>query len=186
MNKAKVRERIYINKNELDSIELDILNRRHIERYAMIRQWCYGEVADISCGCGYGTYLVSKNPDVKNIIGVDIDKNAIKWCNKYYKTEKCTFEVNKIENFNSKKDVLICIETIEHLKNPNIINDLAERCNINTIFISYPSKKTTHYNKYHYHDFIDEDLIRIFKNYRIADVIDLHREVRILKFIRNV
>lgn len=186
MKKAQIRERIYLDANGLNKMELDILNRRHVERYALIRQWCYGEVIDISCGCGYGTNLISRNPDVKNIIGVDISKDAIKWAKENFKNDKCNFEVNTIEDYNKKKDVLISIETIEHLRNPKILNDLAERCGVKTIFISYPSKKTTHYNKYHFHDFIDDDLIRIFKNFKLKNTIELHKEVKILKFIKNV
>lgn len=180
------RERIYFSKKELENIEIDILNRRHIERYALIRQFLYGEVLDVSCGCGYGTHLVSKNPDIKNIIGIDINKDAIEWANKNFITENCSFMKSKIEDFTKKADVLVSIETIEHLENPKILNDLAERCNIKQIFVSYPSKKTTHYNKYHYRDFIDEEIIRLFPNYKLIDEIDLHREVRILNLKRYV
>jgi len=186
MKKTKVRERIYLSLDELNQMEIDILNRRHVERYAMIRQWCYSNVLDISCGSGYGTHLISKNPDVNKITGMDIDKGAIEWAKKHFANNKCLFEQENIEKVNQNFDCLVCIETIEHLKNPQIVNDLCERCNIKTIFISYPSKKTTHYNKYHYHDFNDSDIIKIFKNYSLQDSIDLHREVRILKFKRNV
>lgn len=82
MKKAKVREQIFIEKNELDKIELDILNRRHIERYAMLRQFCKGLVLDASCGCGYGTNIISKNPDVKKVIGLDINTESIEWAKK--------------------------------------------------------------------------------------------------------
>lgn len=179
------RERIYLDINELNKIELDILNRRHIERYAMIRQWCYGKVIDVACGCGYGTYLISKNPDVKKIIGFDIDQKAIEFADKNFINENLLYSVKKIEEINIQADVLTCIETIEHLKNPEILNKMAERCEIKTLFISYPSKKTTHYNKFHYHDFVDNDILKIFKNYLLYDSIDLHREVRILKFIKK-
>ena len=56
MKKSRVRERIYLDRSKLEEFEIDILNRRHIERYAMVRQWLWGKVLDVSCGCGYGTY----------------------------------------------------------------------------------------------------------------------------------
>ncbi len=180
------RERIYVTKTDLENIEIDILNRRHIERYALIRQFLFGTVLDVSCGCGYGTHLVSKNPDIKKIIGIDISGEAIDWANKYFVRENCSFLESNIEDVEIKADVLICIETIEHLETPQIVNELADRCGIKEIFISYPSKKTTHYNKYHYRDFIDDEIIRLFPNYRLSDVIDLHREVRILKLKKYV
>lgn len=181
-----VRERIYLSLSELEKIEIDILNRRHIERYALIRQWLHGYVIDASCGCGYGTYLVSKNPDIKNIVGIDIDQSAIDWANDNFKSEKCNFRKIKIEDFESCADVLVSIETVEHLENPKILNDLAERSGVKEIFISYPSKKTTHYNKHHYRDFIDEEIMRLFPSFKVADIIDLHREVRILKLKKYV
>jgi len=186
MSRAKVRERIYLNKKELETMELDILNRRHVERYALLRQWMWGNVIDVACGCGYGTNLVSKNPDIKKIIGVDIDKDAIQWANKNFATENCSFINSSIEKYKSKADVLISLETIEHLQNPNVLNELAERGEVKEIFVSYPSKKTTHYNKFHYHDFVDSDLQKIFKNFKLVDTIDLHKEVRILKLKKNV
>lgn len=186
MKQQGVRERIYLTRFELQEIEIDILNRRHIERYAMLRQWLWGNVIDVSCGCGYGTHLVSKNPDVKSIVGVDISDEAIKWANEQFATDKCKFVKSSIEKYNKPADVMLSIETIEHLEHPHILNDLAERLEIKQIFVSYPSKKTTHYNKHHYRDFIDEEIIRLFPNYRLDDEIDLHREVRILKLIRYV
>ena len=185
--KAKgVRERIYLEEKELNEIEIDILNRRHVERYMLLRQWLWGNVIDVSCGCGYGTYLASKNPDVKKITGIDISWDAIKWANKYFTNDKCKFKQSDITYYNGKADVMISIETIEHLENPKILNDLAERLKIKEIYISYPSKKTTHYNKHHYRDFIDDEILRIFYNYKLINVVDLHKEVRILKLERYV
>ena len=178
----KVRERIYMTREQLNQLEIDIFDRRHVERYAMIRQWMYGNVLDISCGCGYGTYLLSKNPDVDKIVGVDVSTHAIDHAKENFTTSKCTFEVNSIEQYDTPADILVSLETAEHLEDPQILNELAERIGAKYIFVSYPSKKTTHYNKHHYHDFIDEDLIRVFSGYRLVDSIDLHREHRILKF----
>jgi hypothetical protein len=70
-------ERLYININETEKLERDISIRRSIEKYLMIRQWCYGNVLDFACGCGYGSYLISKNPDVKKVYGIDNNITAI-------------------------------------------------------------------------------------------------------------
>ena len=65
--KKKEMERIVIDKANIDSIEEDIIIRRGIERYMYVRQFVYGNVLDIACGEGYGSYLMSKNPDVLKI-----------------------------------------------------------------------------------------------------------------------
>ena len=187
MKKKKLEpvERIYISTSGLEDLERDILNRRHIERYAMVRQWCYGNVLDFACGCGYGTNLVSKNPDVEKIYGVDIDKSAIEWAIENFSNEKSEFICQDINDFNNKIDVLVCLETIEHIKEQFIIPDLAERLEIKRLFISFPSKKTTHYNKFHFYDYNTQQICDMFPSYELVDEIELHREVKILNFIRK-
>ena len=185
MKKLEPIERIYMSHGDLEKIERDILNRRHIERYAMIRQWCHGNILDFACGCGYGANLISKNPDVDIIYGVDIDRSAIEWANENFANDKTKFACQDIKEFDKKIDVLVCLETIEHIKDQNIIPDLAERLKIENLFISFPSKKTTHYNKFHFYDYTTEEICNLFKNYTLNDEIDLHREVKILNFIRK-
>ena len=51
--KKPVDERLFIPKSEVEALEGDILRRRHVERYAVARQFVYGRTADIACGCGY-------------------------------------------------------------------------------------------------------------------------------------
>jgi len=79
-----VRERIYLTKAELEQREMAILNDRHIERYGMIRQWCHGIVVDFGSGCGYGTYMISRNPDVTMAVGYDIDISAVRYATSNY------------------------------------------------------------------------------------------------------
>jgi 2-polyprenyl-3-methyl-5-hydroxy-6-metoxy-1,4-benzoquinol methylase len=184
MKKLEPVERIYMTNDELQSMERDILNRRHIERYAMVRQWCYGNVLDFACGCGYGANLISKNPDVNRIFGVDNDPSAIEWANDNFINEKSEFLCQDIESFSEKVDVLISLETIEHIKDTSVIPKLADRLEIPRLFISFPSKKTTHYNKYHFYDFNTQQIRDLFPNYELVDEIELHKEVKILSFLR--
>ena len=185
MKKLEPVERIYMSKEELQSMERDILNRRHIERYAMVRQWCHGKVLDFACGCGYGSDLISKNPDVEKVIGVDIDSSAIGWANDNYTSDRIDFRCQDINTFDEKVDVLVSLETIEHIKDTQTIPRLVERLSIPQLFISFPSKKTTHYNKYHFYDFRTEDIQELFPNYDLVEEIELHREVKILNFRRK-
>lgn len=187
MKKKKLEpvERIYVSSTDLETLERDILNRRHIERYAMIRQWCYGKVLDFACGCGYGANLISKNPDVEKIYGVDIDKSAVTWAKDNFSNHKSEFICQDIHEFNQEVDILVCLETIEHIKDQLIIPNLAERLKIKRLFVSYPSKKTTHYNKFHFYDYNTQEICDLFTNYILIDEIELHKEVKILNFIRK-
>ena len=176
-------ERLYFDKKELAYIERDIAHRRHIERYTMLRQWCYGVVVDCACGCGYGTNLISKNPDVSYVYGIDISKSAIAWANKNFAEENITFindnMVKLTKYITDPIDVFVSIETIEHIKETNEYLAMIQKTNPTKILLSYPIKKSTHYNKYHYYDFKEHEIITMFTQigYRMTNVINLYQEV---------
>lgn len=163
--KYKKMERIIIDKENIDAMEEDIIIRRGIERYMYVRQFVYGNVLDAACGVGYGSYLLSKNPDVKHIISVDRNQEAILNGNENFKNEKIEFIQNELSEIEGEFDVLVSLETIEHLPNPMILKEIADRCKVKELIISFPTKTTTHYNKYHLWDFTKDDIIKMFNNF---------------------
>ena len=159
---------------------------RHIERYGLIRQFLYGTVLDCACGVGYGTYLCSQNPDVEMMIGIDIDEGAIGWAKKCFGSDKIIFEKCTIEDFsNPNIDILVSLETIEHLTDPRILVSLAERCNVKEILMSFPTKKTTHYNKFHYYDLTRQDIHDLFHKFVEIQSFNQANEFLILHLIRK-
>ena len=178
-------ERIYLTATELHALERDIAIRRHVERYAMVRQWCHGAVLDFACGCGYGTALISKNPDVESIVGIDIDEDSIKYATEQYSHPKIVYKAQSIDQFNGQIDVMVCLETIEHIRDSAFVPAHADRLKIKEIILSYPSKKTTHYNLFHYHDYNTDTLMGLFKSYKLIDEISLHHEVKMLRLQRS-
>ena len=113
----KVDQRLYIDRQQLIQLETSIRLRRHVERYALLRQFAKGVVCDAACGCGYGSYLLSTNPDVSKVIGIDFDKDTIDYATKEYHTEKTDFYATDFNEWVSphKIDMLISVETIEHI-----------------------------------------------------------------------
>lgn len=177
-------ERIILNKETVDQMEQDMLIRRHIERYALVRQYVFGNVLDAACGVGYGTYLLSKNPDVISIKGVDCDKDSISFAKENYESDIVSFECKGIEQVFGDFDVLISLETIEHLENPMVLGELTKRCNINEVIVSYPMKKTTHYNKYHLWDLDAAEVKSIFTEYVCINEIQ-NGDSNIMHFIKR-
>lgn len=174
MKKYKEMERIIIDQESIDAIEEDIIIRRGIERYMYVRQFVYGNVLDIASGVGYGSYLMSKNPDVKTITAVDKSEHALENARSSFQKENIRFVLGSPETVNGDFDVLVTLETIEHLPDPQILRDMADRCHINEIIISFPRKKTTHYNKYHLYDYTQEDIRRIFDNFECYRTYEIH------------
>ena len=178
-------ERAVITKDLIDDIERDILKRRHIERYMGIAQYAYGTVLDCACGSGYGSYLLAKKSDVAHVHGIDVDAAAVAAASEQFGGDKITFHTSKIENFAAPADVLVSLETIEHLDDPTVLADLCDRTGIREIILSYPSKKSTHYNKFHKWDFVTQDIADIFPKFMIVETMDFAFDTCIVRLVRH-
>ena len=156
-------ERIMLTRGEAESIERDILIRRHIERYAIVRQYAYGRTVDCACGVGYGTHILAKNSDISSIYGVDSDETAIAHARAEFGGNKIQFVQGDIATLTIPDvDVLVSLETIEHLPDPRTLNAFAQRCGVQEVMVSFPAKKTTHYNRHHFWDLTVQDVLEVF------------------------
>jgi hypothetical protein len=189
----KAQERIYLDKNNVQEILSEISYRRHIERYGMIRQWCFGNVVDFACGCGYGSWMISHNPDVNKVYGFDIDTESIDWANNHFTEKNVEFiaiDAKKIDVFLEPKkidsiDVLVSLETIEHIDDKYTVPIVADKCKAKNVIVSFPSKKSTHFNQYHKHDFRTQDLLDVFENYVLVEEIEIDKEIKVLRLVRK-
>ena len=175
-----IKERIYLSKDELQEITTRLSINMHIIRYVFSRQYVKGNVLDIACGCGYGSYLLTqRNPDISQVVGVDESKDAVEHANKHFKSEKVDFINSTIEDFNYDKqfDYGVSIETIEHLKKPEKLVDLFNRNKTKKLILTFPTIKSTHFNPYHLHDFKLDDIKKLFlPNYEVYDTYEYDRQ----------
>lgn len=162
-------ERIFLSKARLLEIEDRIRISRHVERYALLRQYAAGNVVDIACGCGYGSWLLATNPDVAHVTGVDMDAAAIAHARAEFGGPKTTFLQDNLGSYTSegKIDLVISVETIEHLRDLSVFSAFLARNRVPRFIITYPSKKTTHYNRFHFHDLNLEQVTALFGGYRL-------------------
>ncbi|MES2437245.1 MAG: methyltransferase domain-containing protein [Patescibacteria group bacterium] len=168
--KSLALERQLVSKEQLREIELSMIRQEHIKRYASIRRFCYGKVLDCACGSGYGSFLISGNPDVEHVTGADINAEAVVWAQKEYGDKKNKFIAASADTVKGKFDTLVTIETIEHIKDSSTIPTLVERCKIDNLIISFPDKKTMHYNTHHMHDFVRQEIVDLFPNHVVYHV----------------
>ncbi|MBJ6727028.1 class I SAM-dependent methyltransferase [Geomesophilobacter sediminis] len=165
MAKKPVLERIMITREKFSEVESEIRFHEHLRRYAAVRRFCYGKVLDFASGCGYGSYLLSVNPEVEVVVGIDKDDSAIAWAKTEYQTNKTDFRCQDIEDLSEKFDTLVSLEAIEHFEDLSLIPRLAARCKIDNVIISYPNKKSSHFNPYHVQDFCLQDILNIMSEY---------------------
>ena len=177
-------ERIYPTKEDInDSLDHRRLEN-HIERYQIIKRYCYGSVLDIACGVGYGTYLVSNNPDINSIHGVDIDSKSIQFALREYSSSNRTFEQSSIDQYRGNHDVVVSLETIEHLEDLSVYTDMLNRVDPEVVILSFPNKRSTHFNKYHKQDLNSQQVVKLMSNFVLVKQLYQH-DITIMVFIKK-
>lgn len=92
----------------------------HVLRYELALQYAAGKkVIDIACGSGYGSYLLAQKGHATEVLGGDLDAEAIRYGNLKYPHARVNRTLIDAEQFKKEGyfDVAVSFETIEHLNN---------------------------------------------------------------------
>lgn len=76
-------------------------------------------IVDAPCGSGYGTRILADAFPEAQVVGADIDPNAVKYAEQRYGTSQTRFLVYNLDNGPlpaSAVDVVVCFEGIEHVR----------------------------------------------------------------------
>jgi 2-polyprenyl-3-methyl-5-hydroxy-6-metoxy-1,4-benzoquinol methylase len=132
----------------------------HIERYAFaIQNGKPGDMLDIACGSGYGSYQIIRDEKYEHsrVTAVDVDQTAIEYAKKRYSNPSILFICADAALYDDQKgyDTIISLETIEHLKQPDLfVNKLhALLKKEGVLIISAPVTPSTDGNPHHISDF---------------------------------
>jgi len=97
------------------------LFREHKIRYLFAKKFVKNKiVVDVACGNGFGTYILARS-GAKFLYGIDNDKVVISYAKQKYKDDNIKFipgNAEKIPLRSNLADVIVSLETIEHLKYP--------------------------------------------------------------------
>jgi len=103
----------------LETFVLNETTLEHLHRYAIAKELVkHKMVLDIACGEGYGSYLLAE--DSAAVTGIDIDSATIEKAKIKYKRSNLVFAVGNVENIpgnDSKFDVVVSFDTLEHITN---------------------------------------------------------------------
>jgi SAM-dependent methyltransferase len=146
--------------------------KEHIDRYAYALKYVNGKsVLDIACGCGFGSFMLATEGMAKDVVGVDLDAEAIRYGNYRYGKSNIHRIVADAEQFTSQSqfDVIVSFETIEHLPTPNLfIENLHwNLASDGVLIVSTPiSKVSTERprNPYHQKEWSFLDFPKLFNN----------------------
>ena len=154
----------------------------HIHRYLWVQKYLRSGIClDAGCGSGYGTNHLAEICPIDKITGVDIDGQAIVYCQKKYKNPKANFlqmDVTKIDFPDNHFDNVISFDVLEHLDESNQLKFLHEVARVlkpsGTAYIGCPNgKKIAAWkpNKFHLNELtqtqFEEELEKIFGEVKI-------------------
>jgi 2-polyprenyl-3-methyl-5-hydroxy-6-metoxy-1,4-benzoquinol methylase len=125
-----VRERVTIGEYN------DYVEREHVARYEFAKAFCGGKkVADMACGSGYGSELL---------------RQVARAVDSYDKEPLCgnrTLDLDR-ESWDERYDVIVSLETIEHLERPEFfLANVARTAKL--LIVSTPIGEIPGYNPHH-------------------------------------
>ncbi len=89
----------------------------HVMRYAWALPFCHNKRAvDLGCGCGYGAYMLSWV--ARDVLGVDVDTEAVKWAQQTYQAGNLRIAQGDVSVSIPAGDVYVAFELLEHLDDP--------------------------------------------------------------------
>ncbi len=161
------------------------LLKEHIARYEFASQLTKGRVLDIACGVGYGTEILrASGEEIGEIVGVDVDKESIKYAKNHYQYPWTKFLVGNGNDDNFIKslgsfDTIVSMETVEHIdEDYKFVENLRKLLNPGgLLIISTPfgrGRGVECSNSYHYRQYREEEFRELLaKNF--AKVTILHQ-----------
>lgn len=132
---------------------LDEVIQLHLARYQFVADFVQEKtVLDIACGTGYGSELLAQHK-AKKVIGVDLSKETILENQKKYVRDNLIFQTGNAERLNfpdNSFDVVVSLETIEHLKKRDqFLSEIARILRpIGLLILSTPNKEATLRSKF--------------------------------------
>lgn len=152
----------------------------HYHRYLISNKFIEDSIVlDIASGEGYGSYLLSEK--AKKVVSVDLDISTIQLAKQKYKKDNLEFhtgDINQLSFDNDTFDVVICLETIEHVPHPDkALHELTRVLKPDGILIiSTPNKavytdEKKFYNPHHIKEFyFTEFNNKLLQYFQIVDI----------------
>jgi SAM-dependent methyltransferase len=115
--------------------------RRHLVVYEWIAARVAGKrVADLACGEGYGSDVLAA-AGAREVIGVDANPEAYEHARLRYRRPNLSFRRELVEDFAGPVDVVVFLQTIEHIHDPDrLLANLARAAPVS--YISTPNRLT--------------------------------------------
>ena len=128
-------------------------------------KFCKGRTLDLGCGDGLVMQKIKDNGF--KVHGFENDNTAIRIV--YDNDMRASWvDLDDLENYgiwqSEPFDYMVCLNTIEHLKTPEMIIKIFKQC-VMKAGIIITDKATEHKGRYHEHEYTKEELLDTFKEF---------------------
>jgi len=167
----------------------------HQLRYDLITNHTSGkDCADISCGVGYGTYMIGKLAN--SVKGYDVSSEALEYANKNFTRDNVSFHA-LADLGDEKFEFISSIETLEHMSESDgdeFLQKILNAMNPNgTLLISTPLNETKykdHTTEFHIREYSQQEFkeklenngFRIEKVYGISNIVSERLSSNVMGF----
>ena len=90
--------------------------------YEQIAKVVNGKVADIGCGTGFGTHLLTRS--AQYVRGFDVDDKAVAFAKRCFENHAINFEVASVgdaaERYEDRYDFVVMVDVIEHIREDSL------------------------------------------------------------------
>jgi SAM-dependent methyltransferase len=125
--KRKIGEGSFVGFKKISSAEESVELMKHLRAYKLAQTFSQDQsVLDLGCGVGYGANELSIN--AKSVIGVDLWKSGLSYCNKIYGTvvQPTVASGTSIPFKDDSFDLVVSFQVIEHIRSDRVIDYLSE------------------------------------------------------------
>jgi SAM-dependent methyltransferase len=121
----------------------------HIARYTWALPWCADKrVIDLGCGAGYGAFLLSFV--ARNVIGLDIEEEAVQYARDRFQADNLSYaQIDITQTYLTNSEVWTCFEVIEHLEDPEMLLAFYH-CDLRYFLWSIPVEDGSQFHKWSY------------------------------------